>query len=75
MDTTTHNLRTLFAQLGLDDDPAAIKQFIASHRLPADTELAKASFWNLGQASFLQEAWREDSDWCEVIDELNALLH
>lgn len=75
MDTTTQTLETLFAQLGLKDDPVAIKNFVAEHRLPADVELAQAPFWNASQASFIREAWRADSDWCDVIDELNALLH
>lgn len=75
MDTTPHTLKTLFAQLGLKNDSTAIKHFIAEHRLPADVELAKASFWNASQASFIREAWRADSDWSDVIDELNTLLH
>ncbi len=75
MDTSEHTLSTLFAQLGLDNEPAAIDRFIQEHKLPAGTELAKAAFWNPAQASFLQEAWRADSDWVEVIDELNKLLH
>lgn len=75
MDTSQHTLSNLFAQLGLNNEPAAIQAFIETHRLPANTELAKAPFWSQAQASFLQEAWRADSDWCEVIDELNNLLH
>jgi len=75
MDTGHHTLSTLFAQLGLDSEPAAITKFISEHRLPPGTELAKAPYWNQAQASFIQEAWRADSDWCDVIDELNNLLH
>lgn len=75
MDIGNHTLSSLFAQLGLDNEPAAIQTFIKEHRLPAAIELAQAPFWNQAQASFLQEAWRADSDWCDVIDELNTLLH
>ncbi len=32
MDMTTHDMATLFAQLGLDNSPSAIKAFIASHK-------------------------------------------
>lgn len=75
MDTTPATLSNLFAQLGLDNDPQAMRAFIESHRLPADVELAKAPFWTPAQASFLQDAWRADSNWSEAIDELNILLH
>ncbi|GHG64707.1 hypothetical protein GCM10010919_11480 [Alishewanella longhuensis] len=75
MDTSQHTLSSLFAQLGLDNDAAAIQAFINEHRLPAGTELAQADFWSQAQSSFLQEAWRADSDWSDVIDELNKLLH
>lgn len=75
MDTSQHTLSALFAQLGLDNDPSAIAAFVKSHQLAAGVELAKAPFWSTAQAHFLQEAWRADSDWSEVIDELNTLLH
>ncbi len=45
MDMTTHDMATLFAQLGLDNSPSAIKAFVASHKIPADLSLAQASFW------------------------------
>lgn len=75
MDTSTPNLRTLFAQLGLGDSEHAVIQFIRQHRLSAETSIQDAPFWNASQASFLRESLRQDSDWCEIIDELNALLH
>lgn len=74
MDMTTHDMATLFAQLGLDNSPSAIEAFIASHKLPAELSLSEASFWTEAQASFLKENWRQDADWCEVIDQLNVLL-
>ncbi|MCT7655389.1 DUF2789 domain-containing protein [Oceanimonas sp. NS1] len=37
-------------------------------------ELVEAPFWSHAQASFLKEGLQEDSDWAEVIDQLNASL-
>ncbi len=75
MDTSKHSMATLFAQLGLPSDADAIEQFIASHRpLKPEQQLADAEFWNQGQAHFLREGIRDDSDWAEVIDELDARL-
>ncbi len=75
MDTTQHNLHTLFAQLGLDNDEGSIAAFIQSNS-PLDKELAiyDAPFWNESQASFLQESMEEDSDWAIVVDHLATLL-
>ena len=75
MDTQTHNLSTLFAKLGLPEDPAGIDSFIREHPLPPDMLVADAPFWNQTQAKFLHDALREDSDWAEMVDELNVRLH
>jgi hypothetical protein len=75
MDTSEHNMRTLFAQLGLDSNEQAMTQFIRQHKLTADTSIQDAPFWTRSQASFLRESLKEDAEWCEIIDELNALLH
>lgn len=70
-----HNLATLFAQLGLPNDPAAIDTFIAAHRpLPEGLSLAEAPFWTPAQAAFLAEELQADADWTEIIDELNSKL-
>ncbi|MDG4597339.1 MAG: DUF2789 domain-containing protein [Candidatus Contendobacter sp.] len=75
MDTTPHNLSTLFDQLGLPSDVAAIKTFIHWHRpLDPNIPLRQASWWTPAQAEFLTEAIEEDSDWAEQADELDALL-
>lgn len=75
MDTTPHNLSTLFDQLGLPSDAAAIKTFIHWHR-PLDPKipLQQASWWTPAQAEFLAQAIEEDSDWAEQVDELDASL-
>ena len=75
MDTTPHNLSTLFEQLGLPSDANAIKAFIHWHR-PLDPKfpLHQAPWWHPAQAEFLAQAIAEDSDWAEQVDELDALL-
>jgi hypothetical protein len=75
MERPVHDLTTLFAQLGQPSDEASIAQFIERHRpLPDDVLLHEAAFWTPSQASFLCEAIRDDADWAEVADELNAEL-
>jgi len=75
MDTTTHDLTTLFEQLGLAGDTSSIDAFIDAHRpLAAGVRLAEAPFWNEGQSAFLSEALSEDADWAERVDELDARL-
>ncbi|MDC6167403.1 DUF2789 domain-containing protein [Paucibacter sp. XJ19-41] len=76
METSFHRFSDLFAQLGLPSDEAGIRRFIGSHRpLPADMRLADAPFWSPAQAALLREQVRQDADWAEVIDQLNAALH
>jgi hypothetical protein len=75
MENQRHDLASLFAQLGLPSDPAAIDAFIAAHRpLPPGVRLAEASFWSPTQAAFLAEQLQDDADWSEVVDELNSEL-
>lgn len=76
MEPLTHNMSNLFAQLGLPNDPEAIKQFISMHRnLEHKILIAEAPFWTAAQASFLKEEILMDADWVIVIDELNVALH
>jgi hypothetical protein len=75
MDMSANNIETLFAQLGLNNSPEEITQFAASHKLAKEVYINNAPFWSDGQRHFLQEALREDSDWTEVVDQLNVLLH
>ena len=75
MDTSIHTMQTLFCQLGLASDEEQINAFIEKHRpLPRNIALSEADFWNEAQAVFLAEAVAEDSDWCELVDELDCLL-
>ena len=76
MERPVHTLSNLFAQLGRPSDEAAIQQFIAAHRpLPGAMRLHEAACWTPAQAAFLCEAILDDSDWAEVVDDLNAKLH
>ena len=75
METTPHNLSTLFDQLGLPSDALAIQNFIHGHRpFDPNTPLQQASWWTPAQAEFLKQAIEEDSDWAEPVDELDARL-
>lgn len=75
MDTSQHSMHNLFEQLGLPSNERDVEQFIRTHRLfSQDIRLDQATFWTSAQADFLREAFDEDSDWCEVVDELNSRL-
>ncbi|OZG74622.1 hypothetical protein BTA51_06415 [Hahella sp. CCB-MM4] len=75
MDTSTHNLRGLFEQLGLPGDQDSVTAFIEEHApLSNGTNLSDAPFLNESQRDFIRQQWELDSDWCEAIDELDALL-
>lgn len=74
MDTTKHDINTLFKQLGLPSSEADIDTFIAAHSLPATTLLQDAPFWEQAQQHFIAESLAEDGDWSEVIDELDVRL-
>ncbi|WP_338416130.1 DUF2789 domain-containing protein [uncultured Sphaerotilus sp.] len=75
MDSLFHSMKELFAQLGLDDDPAAIRAFIAQHRpLPLETRLFDAPFWSPSQSALIREKLQEDGDWSVLIDTLNTQL-
>jgi len=76
MDTSSHTINTLFEQLGLPSDSDAIDDFIAHHRIHKAAEsLQEYDFWSPSQARFIREALEQDSDWAEVVDELNTRLH
>ncbi len=74
MDTSNHSMSDLFQQLGLPDSSDAIESFVKKHALSSEEKLIEASFWSEPQAAFLQEAIADDSDWAEVVDQLDARL-
>lgn len=76
MDTSTHSMSTLFEQLGLPSDNQSIESFIAHHQMRDATQaLQDLECWTPSQARFIAESLAEDSDWAEVVDELNTRLH
>lgn len=76
MEQPVHPFSELFAQLGLPDDEASIRHFIATHApLPEAMRLEEAPFWTPAQAQLLREERLEDADWIVVIDQLNVAMH
>ena len=71
----TYTINDLFVQLGMDSSDEAIDNFIENNQLAEDEELIKAKVWNEKQRMFLQEEWKRDAVWVEVIDELNVRMH
>lgn len=75
MDTQSHDLKSLFAQLGLPSDALSIDRFIDRHRPLSHTlRLTEAAFWNSSQVDFLREEILNDADWAAAVDELDARL-
>ena len=74
MDTTKHDINTLFAQLGLPNSEKQIDEFIANHELEDTTLLQNAPFWDEAQQHFLAESLEEDGAWSEVIDGLDVRI-
>lgn len=74
MHTSTIAMPQLFEQLGLGSSNLAIARFIKHHQLPEDTKLQAATFWSKSQRQFIHDSLQQDADWCEIIDQLDALL-
>lgn len=74
MDTSSHQLADLFSQLGLPNSSDAINAFFSNNYLPKDIPLEQAAFWTASQANFIHEALALDSDWSEIVDQLDAQL-
>ncbi|GMG87212.1 DUF2789 domain-containing protein [Biformimicrobium ophioploci] len=74
MEPSQHTINELFSQLGLGSEDGDIDAFIDAHQLKSSDSLLRAEFWSDSQRSFLQEALESDSDWCEVVDQLDARL-
>ncbi|MFH0256723.1 DUF2789 domain-containing protein [Vibrio rumoiensis] len=76
MEMHRHSLESLFEQLGLPSSADDINRFIHQHssQLDHSQPIHRASFWTTSQSEFLKEAKKEDADWVEVVDQLDALL-
>ncbi|MFF7709440.1 DUF2789 family protein [Pseudomonas sp. NPDC007930] len=75
METETHDLSTLFQQLGLDNSAKSIDTFIDEHQLPDAVKVSEASFWKDAQKQLLKEAIAADGPDALWVDELNVRLH
>lgn len=74
VDTSIHNMSALFQQLGLASGQHDIDLFIEQHKIAPQIPLDQAAFWNPSQREFIRESIAQDSDWSEIIDQLDALL-
>jgi hypothetical protein len=74
MDTSKHNLYTLFEQLGLPNDEASIERFARHYRLQQNQNIYQAEFWTEAQANFLKDAYEQDAEWSHALDDLNGLM-
>jgi hypothetical protein len=75
MDDFEHSMSDLFAQLGLANSAREIDRFIHTNRpIPENVLLPDAECWTQSQADFLREAIADDSDWAELVDQLNSRL-
>ncbi len=74
MHTSTIAMPQLFEQLGLESSNLAIARFIKHHHLPDDIKLQAATFWTKSQRQFINDSLQQDSDWTEIVDQLDALL-
>ena len=74
MDNTFHPMSELFTQLGLPSTSVEIESFFERHQLQAEQSLFDAAFFSAGQKQFLHEALAADSDWAEIVDQLDLRL-
>lgn len=70
-----YTINDLFAQLGLESSDEAIDTFVENNQLAKEQELVTADIWSDSQRAFLQEEWRKDAAWVEIIDDLNVRMH
>ena len=70
-----YTMNNLFAQLGLDSSDEAIETCIENNQLAKEEKLTESAIWTEKQRMFLQEEWKQDAAWVEIIDELNVRLH
>ena len=74
MDKNYHSLSSLFKQLGLPSSESDIIAFINIHQTNSTERIDALSFWSDSQSIFLKECLENDSDWSEIVDELDTML-
>lgn len=75
MENPVHSMANLFSQLGLASSNDAMTLFVRLHTLAPSMPLEQAPFWSASQSEFLREARADDSDWSELVDQLDSMLH
>ncbi|WP_434573505.1 DUF2789 domain-containing protein [Pseudomonas sp. Z1-14] len=75
MEQPSHELKTLFDQLGLPSEGSAIDDFIMAHPLDPNTKLVDAPFWSDQQRDLLREWLLADGEEAVLVDQLNVRLH
>ncbi|WP_434630223.1 DUF2789 domain-containing protein [Pseudomonas sp. Z1-29] len=75
MEQPSHELKTLFDQLGLPSEGSAIDDFIMAHPLDPNTKLVDAPFWSDQQRDLLREWLVADGEEAVLVDQLNVRLH
>ncbi|KHK63106.1 DUF2789 family protein [Pseudomonas frederiksbergensis] len=75
MEQPSHELSTLFDQLGLPSEGEAIDDFIMAHPLEPNTKLVDAPFWSDQQKDLLREWLLADGEEAVLVDQLNVRLH
>ncbi|MBC3366293.1 DUF2789 family protein [Pseudomonas sp. SWRI154] len=75
MQQPSHDLKTLFDQLGLPSEGTDIDGFIGEHPLDPDTKLVDAPFWSDQQKDLLREWLLADGEEAVLVDQLNVRLH
>ncbi len=74
MDTQFHPMTELFTQLGLRSSSDEIEAFFLQNKLQRTDSMLEASFFSDEQKQFLREALAEDSDWAEIVDQMDVRL-
>ncbi|MDD2034027.1 MULTISPECIES: DUF2789 family protein [unclassified Pseudomonas] len=75
MEQPSHELSTLFDQLGLPSDDKAIDEFIMAYPLEPEIKLVEADFWSEQQKDLLREWLLADGEEAVLVDQLNVRLH
>jgi hypothetical protein len=75
MEQPSHDLKTLFDQLGLPSDDKAIDDFIMANPLDPEIKLVEAHFLSGQQKQLLSEWLLADGEEAVLVDQLNVRLH
>lgn len=75
MEQPSHELKTLFDQLGLPSEGKDIDDFIIAHPLAPEIKLVEAGFWSDPQKELLQQWLLADGEEAVLVDQLNVRLH